>query len=78
MRNYESNVAGVRVSQFADRNAITQECFQKGLLLLGCGASSIRLCPPLVIDQHDADRAVDILDEVLSAMKQANEWSVTP
>jgi 4-aminobutyrate aminotransferase len=52
----------------AERNAIVQECFQKGLLLLGCGASSIRFSPPLVIDRADADIAVEILDEVLSAM----------
>jgi 4-aminobutyrate aminotransferase len=55
----------------AERNTIVQECFQKGLLLLGCGASSIRFCPPLVIDQADADTALDILDEVISAMPPA-------
>ena len=52
----------------AERNTIVQECFQKGLLLLGCGVSSIRFSPPLVIDQADADTALDILDEVISAM----------
>ena len=55
----------------AERNTIVQECFQKGLLLLGCGASSIRFCPPLVIDQADADTAVEILDEVMSEMPPA-------
>jgi len=58
----------------AERNAIVQECFQKGLLLLGCSASSIRFSPPLVIDQADADTAVEILDEVMSAMA-SNEAS---
>ena len=52
----------------AERNTIVQECFQKGLLLLGCGISSIRFSPPLIIDQADADTALDILDEVISAM----------
>ena len=49
-----------------ERNTVVQECFRKGLLLLGCGASTIRVCPPLVIDQQDADTAVEILDVVLS------------
>jgi 4-aminobutyrate aminotransferase len=48
-----------------ERNMIVQESFQRGLLLLGCGVSSLRFCPPLVIDQHDADTAVEILEEVL-------------
>ena len=50
----------------AERNAIVQECFQKGLLLLGCGVSGIRFCPPLVIDADDAETAVSIFEEVLS------------
>ena len=54
-----------------ERNAIVQECFQKGLLLLGCGTSAIRFCPPLVIDHDDVDTAVDILDEVLSELPPA-------
>ncbi|MEX0819698.1 MAG: acetyl ornithine aminotransferase family protein [Pirellulaceae bacterium] len=51
-----------------ERNTIVQECFQRGLLLLGCGASSIRFCPPLVIDRNDAATAVEIVDDVLSSM----------
>ena len=53
----------------AERNQIVQECFQKGLLLLGCGTSGIRFCPPLVIDEHDAETAVSIFDDTLVGMK---------
>jgi 4-aminobutyrate aminotransferase len=42
--------------------------FQKGLLLLGCGKSSLRLAPPLVVDEYDVDTALRIIDECLSEM----------
>lgn len=41
----------------------------KGLLLLGCGRSTIRLAPPLVIDEEDAATALRILDEVVSEVR---------
>jgi 4-aminobutyrate aminotransferase len=43
--------------------------FAKGLLLLGCGRSTIRLAPPLVIDEDDARTALRILDEVISQVR---------
>ena len=49
------------------REAILQEAFRRGLLLLGCGKSTIRLAPPLVIDDEDADTAVRLLDEAITA-----------
>jgi 4-aminobutyrate aminotransferase len=39
--------------------------FHQGLLLLSCGASTIRLMPPLLIDQADADEAVFLLEKSL-------------
>jgi 4-aminobutyrate aminotransferase len=50
----------------AEREKIVQACFKKGLLLLGCGLSGIRFCPPLIINEHQAATAVRILDEALS------------
>ncbi len=48
-----------------ERDEIVQLCFRRGLLLLGCGASTLRFCPPLVITKEQADTAVQILDDVL-------------
>lgn len=48
-----------------EREALIQGCFRRGLLLLGCGLSSIRFCPPLVITEQDVQIAVEIIDEVL-------------
>jgi 4-aminobutyrate aminotransferase len=39
--------------------------FSKGLLLLGAGKSSLRLAPPLVVDDYDVDTALSILDQCL-------------
>jgi 4-aminobutyrate aminotransferase len=48
------------------RERVLQEAFRRGLLLLGCGRSTIRLAPPLVIDEEDADTAVRLLDESIA------------
>ena len=40
--------------------------FKRGLILIGCGKSTIRLAPPLTIDTEDADIAVRILDEAMA------------
>ena len=45
---------------------LEQRAFQKGLLLLQCGESVIRMAPPLVIDEIDVDTALRIFDECLS------------
>ena len=47
------------------REAIVQSAFRKGLLLLGAGENTIRLCPPLVIDREQADFALATLAECL-------------
>src|SRR6266403_445203 len=44
------------------RNAIVDLAFHKGLLILGAGANTVRLSPPLVIDQEQADFAVQTLE----------------
>jgi 4-aminobutyrate aminotransferase len=49
----------------AERDAIVQACFYKGLLVLGAGRNTIRLSPPLVISKAQADVALGILDEVI-------------
>jgi 4-aminobutyrate aminotransferase len=45
------------------RNAIVDLAFHKGLLVLGAGENSIRLSPPLLIDEEQADFAVKTLEE---------------
>ncbi len=45
------------------RNAIVELAFHKGLLVLGAGENSIRLSPPLLIDEEQADLAVKTLED---------------
>jgi len=45
------------------RNDVVNLAFHKGLLVLGAGENSVRLSPPLLIDQEQADFAVRTLEE---------------
>jgi 4-aminobutyrate aminotransferase len=48
------------------RDRIVDRAFARGLLILGAGENSIRLCPPLVITRDQCDFAIDTLEECLS------------
>ena len=48
------------------RDAIIYECFRRGLLVLAAGPSTIRLSPPLMVDEEQAQFAVDTLSEVIA------------
>jgi 4-aminobutyrate aminotransferase len=47
---------------------VLYQCFEKGLIFLGCGASAIRMATPLIVTERDVDRALEILDEVLKQL----------
>jgi 4-aminobutyrate aminotransferase len=47
------------------RDRIIALAFERGLLLLGCGESTLRLCPPLIVTQQETDIALDILEECI-------------
>ena len=54
------------------RNRVLELAFERGLLVLGAGENSIRLCPPLVITRDQAAFAVDVLEECLKiAIREA-------
>ncbi len=46
------------------------ECFRRGLIIQGAGTSTIRLSPPLVIDQDQCDFALKTLDDVLRMVRE--------
>ncbi len=48
------------------RDEVVQSAFRHGLLLLGCGESAVRFCPPLCITAEQVVTAVRILDTVLT------------
>ncbi len=52
------------------RNRVVERAFEHGLLILGCGESTIRLMPPLIIDREQGDCAVEILDRCISEVEK--------
>lgn len=53
------------------RNKIVQMAFQRGLLVLGSGDTTLRLCPPLVIDEEQADFALRTLDSIITEIERS-------
>jgi 4-aminobutyrate aminotransferase len=47
------------------RDLVVAMAFDRGLLVLGAGDNTIRLCPPLVITRDQCDYALDTLEECL-------------
>jgi 4-aminobutyrate aminotransferase len=54
----------------AERDQVEIECFNRGLIIQGCGTSTIRLSPPLVIDREQCDFALKTLDEALTTVAE--------
>jgi 4-aminobutyrate aminotransferase len=48
------------------RNRVETLAFERGLMVLGCGENSIRLCPPLIVTESEAMVALDILEDALT------------
>ena len=55
----------------ADRDRIVELAFERGVLFLGCGPSTVRLCPALVVTKEEADVAVDVLEECIAIVGKA-------
>jgi 4-aminobutyrate aminotransferase len=53
------------------RDRIVRLAFHKGLLVLGAGENSLRLCPPLVIDNEQTEFAVNVLDACISEVESS-------
>jgi 4-aminobutyrate aminotransferase len=53
------------------REAIVDRAFEKGLLLLGAGENTIRIAPPLVIDEEQAEFAARTLEECITEAEKS-------
>jgi 4-aminobutyrate aminotransferase len=49
------------------RDRVEVECYRRGLILLGAGHNTIRWSPPLVLSKENADVALEIFDEAITA-----------
>lgn len=53
------------------RDRVVESVFHKGLLVLGAGESTLRLSPPLVIDEEQANFCVDAIEESITEIERA-------
>ena len=51
------------------RDFIVQQAFHHGLLLLGCGESAIRFCPPLCITAEQIATGLEVLETVIGSCR---------
>lgn len=51
--------------------AVVKSCFQRGLIVLGCGDKSVRLSPPLVVGRDEIDVMLGILEGALTEVAYA-------
>jgi 4-aminobutyrate aminotransferase len=61
-------MTGVEFTSHEQANAVEQAAFLSGLLVLECGEATLRLCPPLIVDEAAVDRAVRLFGEALAAV----------
>jgi 4-aminobutyrate aminotransferase len=52
------------------RDAVVYAAFERGLLLLGCGRSVVRIIPPLNIERPLVEEGVEIFEEALTEAEQ--------
>lgn len=58
---------GVEFESHEAAEAVQEAAFQRGLLTLECGESSLRFSPPLIVDEASVDAAVRIFGEAVAA-----------
>ncbi len=49
------------------RDRVERNAFERGLILLGAGANTIRWSPPLILTRENVDVALEIFDEAIAA-----------
>jgi 4-aminobutyrate aminotransferase len=55
------------------RDAVVNKSFERGLLTLGCGHSTIRISPPLSTTRSEIDEALLIFEDAVSAAEKAHQ-----
>jgi 4-aminobutyrate aminotransferase len=49
------------------RGRVIRAAFERGLLLLGCGKTGVRFCPPLCIDAAEVQTGLELFAQAVSA-----------
>ena len=48
------------------RNRVVDLAFERGLAILGCGVNTLRISPALIINEYEAEVAMDILEDAIT------------
>ena len=54
------------------RDNLIIECLKNGLVLLGCGERTIRVIPPYIISEKEADEGIDIIEKSILKISNSN------
>jgi 4-aminobutyrate aminotransferase len=53
----------------SERDRIVEHAFERGVLFLGCGPSTVRIAPALIVTRDEADVALDVLEESIARVE---------
>jgi 4-aminobutyrate aminotransferase len=53
----------------SERDLIVEQAFERGVLFLGCGPSTVRIAPALIVTKEEADVGMDALEESIAAVE---------
>ncbi|WP_373926454.1 acetyl ornithine aminotransferase family protein [Paludisphaera borealis] len=61
----------------ATRDEIIDAAFHRGLLLLPCGPSTVRFCPPLCLTRRQVEIGLELLDAAMGDVREADQDAAT-
>lgn len=63
-------MAAIDLPDTTTRKILLHDCFHRGLILLGAGERSVRLCPPLIVDAEEIRVAAEIVQESVNEISR--------
>ncbi len=60
------------------RDRVETLAFEQGLMVLGCGQTTLRLSPPLIVSKEEATVALDILEDALTQAEKEYAEASSP
>ncbi|MDZ7771942.1 MAG: L-lysine 6-transaminase [Balneolaceae bacterium] len=62
-------MCAVDLPDAATRDAVRRACFERQMMILGCGERTLRFRPPLTVQQEQLTRALEIVEASVKAVK---------
>ncbi|MFB3815597.1 MAG: acetyl ornithine aminotransferase family protein [Terriglobales bacterium] len=61
-----------------ERDRIVELAFGRGVLFLGAGPNTLRICPPLVVSREQAEIALDVLEDCIQICQRERDKKTGP